>query len=595
MPGGLNNWSESQLLNYAIDTGALNSILPKNGNPYYVAPTEEKKGFLQDVKSATFGTMSVVAETLDSTLGVVSRKALINRLIETNIISGKTSDYLDKKGNYKLNINGDLLQKFSNDNTRTNLTSTISPEIGIEFGDDTPSTQFATDTRGTSKFLPMGGDESLIKRIQEVGLGNTELGKGVMEQETFTNLEDVNAYRSKLLSRINKNNSTLELQPREIGGMSQIADAKYNEVFLPKEKENARKQNEILIPELDKINRIQAGVSMGLGGVRSVGDTRALLRPEDTTIPSYIPTLRQHSVSETGILTPGISSGTGGGSQPKMGTSGSHTNGEAVYIDSSAGHYTSDGKYHVDTNGDGQADKVVARGSASNAMEAANNGFIPQKTLDRMTNPDGSLKNLYTPNGNFTISKNVEIRDGKYYYVGKAVAENREVVDKKTNVVVDTSAPAGSNDNKDHQFKKQAQDSANEEYTQSNYEQASGTGSGADSGGSKDKKEKIICTEMYRQTQLDDWQRTIKLWYVFQKKYLSETHQKGYHFLFKPFVKGMQKSNMLTSVGRHFAQERTKDIKHIMYGTKFSLLGRVYRIILEPICFLVGLLLWQNK
>ena len=100
---------------------------------------------------------------------------------------------------------------------------------------------------------------------------------------------------------------------------------------------------------------------------------------------------------------------------------------------------------------------------------------------------------------------------------------------------------------------------------------------------------------MYRQTQLDDWQRTIKLWYLFQKKYLSETHQKGFHFLFKPFVKGMQKSNILTSVGRHFAQERTKDIKHIMYGTKFSLLGRVYRIILEPICFVVGLLLWQKK
>ena len=121
------------------------------------------------------------------------------------------------------------------------------------------------------------------------------------------------------------------------------------------------------------------------------------------------------------------------------------------------------------------------------------------------------------------------------------------------------------------------------------------SGGGGSGGGSADKKDKIVCTEMYRQTQLDDWQRTIKLWYLFQKKYLSETHQKGYHFLFKPFVKGMQKSNILTSVGRHFAQERTKDIKHIMYGTKFSLLGRVYRIILEPICFVVGLLLWQKK
>ena len=106
---------------------------------------------------------------------------------------------------------------------------------------------------------------------------------------------------------------------------------------------------------------------------------------------------------------------------------------------------------------------------------------------------------------------------------------------------------------------------------------------------SADQKEKIVCTEMYRQTQLDDWQRTIKLWYLFQKKYLSETHQKGYHFLFKPFVKGMQKSNILTSVGRHFAQERTKDIKHIMYGTKFSGFPRVSSFNRYELSILIGL------
>ena len=115
---------------------------------------------------------------------------------------------------------------------------------------------------------------------------------------------------------------------------------------------------------------------------------------------------------------------------------------------------------------------------------------------------------------------------------------------------------------------------------------SAGQGSGSSSD-SKDKK--IVCTEMYRQTQLDDWQRTIKLWYLFQQRHLSETHQKGYHFLFRPYVKGMQKSSILTSIGKHMAQERTKDIKHIMYGTEFSLKGRVYRTILEPICYIVGL------
>ena len=40
-------------------------------------------------------------------------------------------------------------------------------------------------------------------------------------------------------------------------------------------------------------------------------------------------------------------------SQSKMGTSGSHTNNEKVFVDSGGGHYTSDGKYHYDSDGDG--------------------------------------------------------------------------------------------------------------------------------------------------------------------------------------------------------------------------------------------------
>jgi len=114
-------------------------------------------------------------------------------------------------------------------------------------------------------------------------------------------------------------------------------------------------------------------------------------------------------------------------------------------------------------------------------------------------------------------------------------------------------------------------------------------------GSESKKKDKIICTEMYRQTNLNDWKEAMKLWYVFQKKHLTPTHQVGYHFLFKPFVRGMKKSKILTAIGSHFAKQRTKDIKHIMFGTKFSLLGRAYRIILEPICYVTGLLLTYKE
>jgi hypothetical protein len=106
--------------------------------------------------------------------------------------------------------------------------------------------------------------------------------------------------------------------------------------------------------------------------------------------------------------------------------------------------------------------------------------------------------------------------------------------------------------------------------------------------GKADSGKSIICTQMYQQTQLEDWKKTMRLWYVFQKKYLTIEHQQGYHFLFKPFVNGMKKSKVLTALGKHCAIARTNDIKHIMFGTPFSLSGRLVRLVTEPICYITG-------
>ena len=253
--------------------------------------------------------------------------------------------------------------------------------------------------------------------------------------------------------------------------------------------------------------------------------------------------------------------------------------------------------------------QTYAFGTADQAMQSANGGLLPASVLERMTDENGKLKDLYTdPNSDFYIENNV---DENGYYTGSVVEENRDIVDNGGNgIVVGTTAPEGSNDYNNHQDKqdKIQDDMADDvddaltdiygEYeepkTGTTYGPAgSGTQGGgtSDSGGSDNKSDdkKIICTEMYRQTQLEDWNRTIKLWYLFQQKHLSETHQKGYHFLFQPFVNGMKQSTVLTAIGKHLAEQRTKDIKHIMYGTKFSLLGRLYRVIIEPICYIVGL------
>lgn len=108
----------------------------------------------------------------------------------------------------------------------------------------------------------------------------------------------------------------------------------------------------------------------------------------------------------------------------------------------------------------------------------------------------------------------------------------------------------------------------------------------SDSGGGK-----IVCTEMYRQTQLDDWAQAMKTWHIYQKKYLTPIHEIGYHSLFKPFVRGMKVNKALTNLGAYLAKERTKHLKHILTKgkAKDSIVGNVFCKIIHPIVYLVGL------
>ena len=135
----------------------------------------------------------------------------------------------------------------------------------------------------------------------------------------------------------------------------------------------------------------------------------------------------------------------------------------------------------------------------------------------------------------------------------------------------DKAAPAGS------------QYSANGKFSSPEPEQSS------DPGGGKS----IVCTEMYRQTQLEDWSQAMKTWYVYQKKYLTNTHQIGYHYLFKPFVSGMKVNNTLTNIGAYFAKKRTQHLKHILTKgkAKDSLVGNIFCKIIHPVVYMIGLLI----
>lgn len=121
-----------------------------------------------------------------------------------------------------------------------------------------------------------------------------------------------------------------------------------------------------------------------------------------------------------------------------------------------------------------------------------------------------------------------------------------------------------------------------------------------DSSDDSPSNDKIVCTEMYRQTQLDDWKEAIKIWGLHTKTHLTPYHQKGYHFLFMPWVKGMRKSSSLTKSGGWLAQRRTQHLKYILSrdgyagrlgikeNEKDDIVGRIWCTIWHPITYLVG-------
>ena len=113
-------------------------------------------------------------------------------------------------------------------------------------------------------------------------------------------------------------------------------------------------------------------------------------------------------------------------------------------------------------------------------------------------------------------------------------------------------------------------------------------GGGGNSGGGGGGK--IVCTEMYRQTQLEDWARAMKIWDIYQKRYLTPLHEKGYHWLFRPYVEGMKKNNMMTRLGAYLAKERTQHLKHILTKgkAKDSFVGNIWCKIIHPIVYVAG-------
>ena len=104
------------------------------------------------------------------------------------------------------------------------------------------------------------------------------------------------------------------------------------------------------------------------------------------------------------------------------------------------------------------------------------------------------------------------------------------------------------------------------------------TGGGGNTGG------KIVCTMMNESYGFGSFRN--KIW-LKHSKGLAPEYQKGYHKLFLPLVKIAKTNKVVRKILEHIAVHRTIDIRQESRG-KIHLLGRVYRKILEPICYFVG-------
>ena len=109
-----------------------------------------------------------------------------------------------------------------------------------------------------------------------------------------------------------------------------------------------------------------------------------------------------------------------------------------------------------------------------------------------------------------------------------------------------------------------------------------GGGGGGGSGGSGGGK--IVCTMMNDSYGFGSFRN--KIW-LRQSKNLAPEYQIGYHKIFLPLVKLSKKNIVLKKILEHIAIHRTIDIRQESRG-KTHMLGRIYRKILEPICYWAG-------
>lgn len=105
-------------------------------------------------------------------------------------------------------------------------------------------------------------------------------------------------------------------------------------------------------------------------------------------------------------------------------------------------------------------------------------------------------------------------------------------------------------------------------------------------------KKAIVCSAMNEAYGFGSYRN--RIWLVYSEKHLTKAHEVGYHAMFLPLVDYAYKQGdglshrMLRHVLEHIAKHRSVDLRAEMRGLKRDTVGRIYRTVLEPLCYAIG-------
>ena len=124
--------------------------------------------------------------------------------------------------------------------------------------------------------------------------------------------------------------------------------------------------------------------------------------------------------------------------------------------------------------------------------------------------------------------------------------------------------------------------------SQGGYDPTSGYDTDTDSGGGGGGSSKIVCTAMNQSYGFGSYRNAI--WLKYSADRMTKAHEAGYHAIFLPLIDlAYKRNNKPVRIAlEHIARHRTADLRAEMRGSKRDTLGRAYRFVLEPLCYVVG-------